>query len=267
MTSPATQLGTLRYETRGAAGWITLTRPERRNALDPDLIRDLFTAVSAVGGDREVRVVVITGTKDAFCAGADLAFVRSLEEPRQIVEEFLNPLTAVLRAIRELPKPVIAAVNGHCVAGGVELILCCDLIVAASEARIADGHARLGLLPAIGGAQALSRVLGPHKAKEMLFTGAAYTGAQLAALNLVNRAVPGADLDTAVSDLVTTLATRSPAGLARMKRMVNDEGSMPWELAARNELTHAEAHLAAATVAEGLAAFAEHRPPRFGPDQ
>lgn len=267
MTVPVTQFGTLRYEVRGPGGWVTLTRPERRNALGPDLIQDLATALSAAAADREVRAVVITGSDDAFCAGADLAFVKSLAKPKQIVEEFLLPLTAVLRAIREMPKPVIAAVNGHCVAGGVELILCCDLIVAASEARIADGHARLGLLPAIGGAQVLSRALGPHKAKELLFTGAAYTGEQLAQLGLVNYAVPGTELDTAVSDLVTTLAERSPSGLARMKRMVNDEDAMSWELAARNELTHTEAHLAGDTVTVGLTAFADRRTPHFGPDQ
>jgi enoyl-CoA hydratase/carnithine racemase len=218
-------------------------------------------------GDADVRAVVIVGTKDAFCAGADLKFVRSLKTPAEIVTKFLRPLTAVLAAIRELPKPVIAAINGHCVAGGVEMALCCDLIIAADDARIADGHARFGLLPAIGGAHLLSRALGPHKAKEMLFTGDSYSGAELAQLNLVNRAVPITDLESTVCELVDNLAARSPSGLARMKQMVNDGASMPWQLAASLELTLTEAHLGTGAPAEGLAAFAEHRTPMFGNDQ
>jgi enoyl-CoA hydratase len=157
------------------------------------VIENLSAALSAASEDRDGRAVVITGTDGAFCAGADLGFVKSLSEPTEVIERMLKPLTALLQAIRELPKPVIAAVNGHCVAGGVELSLCCDLILAANDARIADGHARFGLLPAVGGAQGLSRALGPHKAKELLFTGDAYSGAQLAQLNLVNRAVPAAN--------------------------------------------------------------------------
>jgi enoyl-CoA hydratase/carnithine racemase len=261
------QLRTLRYEIRDAGAWIIFTRPERRNALDSEMIADLQTALRRAAADHAVRAVVITGAGGAFCSGANLEFVRSLDGPREVVDEFLRPLTCALDAIRRLPKPVIAAVNGHCVAGGMEMILCCDLILAASDARIADGHARLGLLPAIGGAQGLAHALGPHKAKELLFTGDAYTGAQLAELNLINRAVPAAELESAAADLVTKLAARSPAGLARMKQMVNDESSMSWDLAARYELTLTEAHLRGGAHAEGLAAFAEKRPPRFEPGQ
>ncbi|GAA4025149.1 enoyl-CoA hydratase/isomerase family protein [Streptomyces plumbiresistens] len=261
------QATTLRYELRGPVAWIVLTRPERRNALGPEVIADLGRAVAAAREDDGVRVLVITGTDDAFSAGADLAFVRSLESPKDIVDRFLRPLTEVLRAIRELPKPVIAAINGHCVAGGLETALCCDLIVAAEDARIADGHARFGLLPAIGGAHLLSRALGPHKAKELLFTGDTFTGAQLAELGLVNRAVPGDRLEEAVTTLAESLAERSPSGLARMKEMVNDGGSVPWQLAAALELTLTEAHLGTGAPAEGLAAFAERRAPVFGPGQ
>ncbi|MFV8229994.1 enoyl-CoA hydratase/isomerase family protein [Mycolicibacterium peregrinum] len=258
---------TLRFERRAAGGWIIFTQPEQRNALSPQLIADLGAALSLARTDNGIRAVVITGTEDAFCAGADLKFVKSLRGPVDVVDEFLRPLTTVLTAIRELPKPVIAAINGHCVAGGLELALCCDLILAASDARIADGHARLGLLPAIGGASLLSRAIGPHKAKELLFTGDSYTGTELAELNLVNRAVPGADLESTVSALIDTLATRSASGLARMKQMVDDGGVLPWQLAANLELAITEAHLGTGAHLEGLAAFADRRTPRFGSHQ
>ena len=267
MTAQEHQFQTLRYERRGRGAWIVLTRPKQRNALSPQLIDDLGQSVELARKDTDVRVLVITGTEDAFCAGADLKHLRTLTTPAEIVNGFLRPLTNVLAAIRDLPKPVIAAINGHCVAGGIEMALCCDLIVAADDARIADGHARFGLLPAIGGANLLTRALGPHKAKELLFTGDTYTGAQLAELNLVNRAVPADELESTVTDLVTTLATRSPSGLARMKQMVNDGTSLSWQLAAALELSLTEAHLATGASAEGLAAFVERRPPQFGLNQ
>jgi enoyl-CoA hydratase len=266
VTESAEQFRALRYEHRGPAAWIVLTRPERRNPLSPDLVAELGRALGLAKDDDEVRVVVITGTDNAFCAGADLKFIRTLESPSDNVDRFLRPLTTVFTAIRELPKPVIAAINGHCVAGGVEMALCSDLIVAAEDALIADGHARFGQLPAIGGAHLLSRTLGPHKAKEMLFTGNSYTGAELAELNLVNRAVPREELESTVSALVETLASRSASVLARMKLMVNDGGDMTWRQAASFELSLAEANLSTAASAEGLAAFAERRTPRSAPN-
>ena len=263
----AEELGTMRYELRGAGAWIVFTRPERRNCLNDDVIAELRLCLARAAADPDVRAVVITGSGGAFCAGADLSFVQSLTGPKEIVARFLQPLTEALREIRELPKPVVAAINGHCVAGGVEMMLVCDLVLAAADATIADGHARHGLLPAIGGAHGLSRALGPHKAKEMLFTADSYTGAELAAMNLVNRAVPADQLGNATAALVATLAARSPSGLARMKQMVNAETDMSWEHSARYELAHAEAHLASGVPAEGLAAFLQRREPTFGPDQ
>ena len=260
-----TELETLSFERRGAGWWVTLTRPDRRNAIHPQLIADLEIALDAALQDKVVRAVVITGSEDAFCAGADLTFLHSLKgEPAAIVDQLLTPLSHLLGRVRSFPKPVIAAVNGHCVAGGLELVLCCDLVVVAEDAQIADGHARFGLLPAVGGAQGLMRAVGPALAKEMLFTGDGYTGAQMAAAGLASRAVPAADLEMTAVNLVEKLAERDPSGLQRMKQMINDEASMPWALAARYELALTEGHLASGAPAEGLAAFIEGRPPRFG---
>jgi enoyl-CoA hydratase/carnithine racemase len=145
----------------------------------------------------------------------------------------------------------------------MELVLCCDIILAGRDVRIADGHARYGLLPAMGSAQALTRAVGQFKAKEMLFTGADYSGAEMEAAGLVYRAVPTDELGAAAMELVETFAQHSPSGLRRMKQMVNDEADMPWHVASAYELALTEGHLGTADPQEGFAAFAERRQPRF----
>jgi enoyl-CoA hydratase/carnithine racemase len=244
-----------------------MTDAERMNALHPELVAALGRAISTADTDPDVRSLVITGTGKAFCAGADLAFVRSLgRDATAISTLFLQPLSAVLRSMRSCPKPIIAAINGHCVAGGLELVLACDLVIAAESAKISDGHARYGLLPAIGGAHQLSHVVGTMKAKEMLFTGAAYSAAEMQAAGLVSRTVADDELHDTATQLAETLAERSPAGLRLMKQMVHDETEMSWDTASRYELLTVERHLTTDDPFEGLDAFAEGRKPRFGPD-
>ncbi|WP_026911084.1 enoyl-CoA hydratase/isomerase family protein [Patulibacter minatonensis] len=261
-------MSTLDYELRGSVGWITMTRPDRMNALHPDLVADLGARIAQVAADPEVRCLVITGTGPVFCAGADLAFVRGLgHDAEAIVTQFLEPLSQVLRDLRALRKPVIAAINGHCVAGGLELALACDLVVAAESARISDGHAKYGLLPAVGGAHHLVRAVGTMKAKEMLFTGERYTASEMQAAGLVNRTVLDEELETATTELADGLAAGSPGGLRRMKQMVHDEADMTWDMAARYELALTEMHLTTPDPHEGVAAFVERRTPQFQADQ
>lgn len=259
-----TQLATVRYERRGAGGWIVLDRPGEMNALTPQMIDDLGLALDMADKDPSVRAVVLTGAGGAFCAGADLVFAKSLiDQPLRISTEFLAPFSAFLNRVSASSKPVIAVVDGVCVGGGLELVLRCDLVLAAEDARIADGHAKYGLLPTSGAAQLLSRAVGTFKAKEMLFTAAFYTGAQLAAAGLVNFTVPSAQLDTAATKLVAELADRSPTALSRMKELVRDEADMTRDAAARYELRAAENHFHAGIPREGITAFAEGRKPNF----
>lgn len=258
---------TLRYERRGAGAWLIMTRPEEMNAISPALIEDIGAALSHAEADDTVRALVLTGTGNAFCAGADLKFTSSLDgDTTAIVNRVLQPLSDLIRRIRAFRAPVIAAVNGHCVAGGLETVLCCDLVVAAENAVFCDGHSRYGLLPAVGGALGLARAVGPFKAKEMLFTGGRYSARQMEAAGLVGRVVPDEDLHKATEELVAELAERSPLGLRRMKEMVNDGMETPWDVAARHELTVAERHFASGVPAEGMQAFTERRRPVFGPD-
>lgn len=253
------------FERRGAGAWIVFNRPERRNPITLELIRDMDTALTEAEADPEVRVVVVTGSANAFCAGAELKNVKGLVEKGSSGggEDFLASLSALLRRLRAFPKPVIAAVNGYCMAGGLETVLCCDLVVAAESAVFSDAHARYGLLPAVGGAQGLVRAVGPFKAKEMLFTADRFTARDMLAAGLVNRVVPDEELHQATQALIDTLAARSSAGLRRMKQMVNDGIEVPWDVAARLELLMAEVHMRSDDAHEGLTAFAEKRPPKF----
>ncbi|MCY1210538.1 putative enoyl-CoA hydratase echA8 [compost metagenome] len=255
----------IKYERRGRAAWIVYNDPENMNAISPTQIAEVGEALTMAERDPDVAVVVLTGTGRAFCAGANLKVNSELlaDDVDRVVNEFLVPLKQLLRRYRESRKPVIAAVNGFCMAGGMETLLCCDLVVAVEGALMGDQHATFGLLPAVGGAQGLIRTLGMMRAKEMMFTGGRYTAQQLLDWGLVNKVVPAVQLQDAVDELVELLAQRSPAGLARMKQMANDEAEMPWEASTRYELALTIGHLTGGDVQEGMQAFIDKRAPKF----
>lgn len=252
-------------ERRGTGMWATFNRPNAMNAISPSFIAELDQVISAANDDDAVSALVITGSGKAFCAGADLRFVESLQgDPTAIANQFLRPLSQMLRRLRSLPKPVIAVVNGHCVAGGLELMLCCDLVVAAERgAAFSDGHARYGLLPAIGGPQGLARSVGMFKAKEMLFTADRYSAEQMERAGMVNWVVPDDELGSFTDQLVAKLATGSQLGIAAMKQMVNDGVDVSWDVAARYDLALNERHLGSGVPQEGVKAFVEGRTPTF----
>lgn len=259
---------TIDVQRRSGGLWLTFDRPQSLNAITPKLIAEVFHAICEVESDASVRAVVLTGRGRAFCAGADLKESLALKQkhgPLSSVEHFLEPLQRLHKAIRALPMPVVAAVNGYCMAGGLETILVCDLVIAAKSAVFSDAHARYGLLPALGGAQGLVRAVGPFRAKEMMFTANKYTADQMRAMGIVMDVVEDEQLENRVDEFLTLLSERSPEGIARMKRMVNDEAEMPWLQASNYELSIATNHLASsANLMEGLKAFNERRAPAFG---
>jgi enoyl-CoA hydratase/carnithine racemase len=181
---PDQQLTQVRYGRRGAAGWITLDRPAKRNALTPAMVGGLHQALDLADRDPALAAIVITGARPTFCAGADLGFFSGLlDEPdgcERFVAGLLRPLAAALARLRTSPRPVIAAVNGACAAGGVELAVACDLIVAATGATCTDAHSRRGLAPAIGGAAGLVRWLGAHRARQLMLLADSWHAATLA---------------------------------------------------------------------------------------
>lgn len=263
--SEGSNVGDVAYEIRGPAAWIRLDRPDAMNSLSPEVIAGLDDALGRARTDDDVRVVVVTGTGRAFCAGADLKAIRSMSEddPARNTLAFLKDAGKVFDGLEAFPKPSIAAVNGLALAGGLELVLCCDLVIAAESAKLGDAHANFGLIPGGGGSIRLPRKVGPTMAKYLLFTGEFLPAADLVASGLVNEVIPDEQLTERVDRLVEVIASKSPLGLNRMKQLVNDGLDQPVATGVRLELLASEAHASSLDVAEGLAAFQEKRPPRF----
>jgi enoyl-CoA hydratase/carnithine racemase len=254
----------IELEARGSLGWLRLRRPEARNALSGPLVAALARALDALEQDAAVRVVAITGTGRAFCAGADLAFASGRVDASGELLAFVADAAALVERVAAFPKPVIAAVNGVALAGGLELVLACDLVVAAESARLGDAHANYGLLPGAGGAARLSRRVGASRAKHLLFTGETLPASALFAMGVVNRIVPDAELEPTVEKLAEALAAKSGVGLSAMKRLVDEGLERPLSEALRLEQEALRTHVHTADLREGLAAFREKRAPRFG---
>lgn len=255
----------LLYELRGAAAWITLNRPDAMNSLSPGLVADLILATETAGADPTVRALVITGAGRAFCAGADLKFVNSVLAQGVTPEmtEYLENLMRAFNGLEALPKPVIAAVNGMALAGGLELVLACDLVIAAEDAQLGDAHANFGLIPGGGGSIRLPRRIGATQAKYLLYTGEFVQARDLIHTGLINKAVPGGELEQTVEALVATMAAKSPLSLRHMKRLVNEGWHQPLQAALRMELDAFAEHGRSRDLREGLAAFNEKRTPSY----
>ncbi|HTF35278.1 MAG TPA: enoyl-CoA hydratase-related protein [Myxococcota bacterium] len=253
----------IQIDRRGALAWLRLSRPKALNALSPDLVADFERALSSLEADASVRVLAITGTGRAFCAGADLAFALDSVDAGDALLAFVERAAALVEHVAAFPKPVIAAVNGLALAGGLELVLACDLVIAAESARLGDAHANYGLLPGAGGSARLARRLGASRAKSLLFTGELVAAPALVELGLVNRVVPDAELEGSVEKLAETLAAKSPLVLRAMKRLVDDGLDQSLAGALRLEQLALRAHVRTADLREGLAAFREKRAPRF----
>jgi 2-(1,2-epoxy-1,2-dihydrophenyl)acetyl-CoA isomerase len=239
---------------------LTLNRPDALNALNGPLRRELLAALKAAARDDGTRAVIITGAGRGFCAGADLRGGDAERAFRRVLTDEYNPLIA---AIRDLPKPVVAAVNGVAAGAGVSLALAADVVVAAEDARFVPAFGRIGLVPDSGLARVLVRGVGRHRAFEIL-TGERQLGAGDAGdLGLVAAVLPGDRLADAARDLARRLADGPTAAIGLTKRLLNtaEDASLSEALAAEAALQE----LAGRTAdhAEGVAAFAEKRDPRF----
>jgi enoyl-CoA hydratase len=252
-------------EKRDSAMWIRLNRPAELNALTHAMFDGCIAALDGAAGDPEVMVVVVTGTGRAFCAGADLKFL--LEIPPQqrddAINVYLHRASDLMTRFETFPKPVIAAVNGIATAGGMELVLSCDLVIAAKSASLGDGHANYGLLPGAGASVRLPRKIGPTRAKYLFFTGDLLPPVECLAMGLVNQVIDDAELEAAVDRLVKKIAAKSPIGLRRMKQLVDDGLNQPRDTAMRLELAVSALHTSSFDRNEGIAAFNEKRKPQF----
>lgn len=244
--------------------WLFMNRPAALNSLTDGLVAGLAAGIEEASRDMAVRAVVISGVGRAFCAGADLKYAVRYEGDQVTPSiDFLERVAALLNAIETAPQPVVAAVNGLALAGGLEIVLACDLVFAAESANFGDAHANYGLIPGGGASARLPRKVGPTRAKWLLFSGEFISAARAEQLGIVNEVVPDDQLGARVSEVVATLASKSPLGLKRMKELVNGALEQPLSTALRAELLASELHYRSLDMREGLEAFAAKRPPRF----
>lgn len=254
-------------EVERADGIVTLTldRPERKNAVTPQMWVDLAVLFTEIADRREDRVLVITGAGDAFCSGADLAAAGENGGPPG-VGGGVAMMRAVGRAalrLHELPIPVIAAVNGVAAGAGCNLALGCDLIVASDRARFSEIFARRGLALDFGGSWLLPRIIGLHRAKELALLAEVIDAAEAERIGLVNRVVPHDELMDEVYGLAGRLAAMPPIQLAVIKRQLDDGLGRTMAEAVEAEGIAQSLMFSSADTAEALLAFFEKRPPRF----
>ena len=260
-----TQLAAVGKRHEDATVWLRLQRPAAMNAISTELLDELNLALDEIEADRAVRVVVLTGMGRAFCAGADLKALSSDTgsiDPSRVVD-FVAYAGQTIERLAALGHPVIAGVNGLALAGGLELLLACDIVVASTAARIGDAHANYGLIPGAGGSVRLARAVGTQMAKYLALTGQHFPPSSPVLAGLVSEIVGPDELDNRLSELATTLADKSPLGLGRMKRLMNDAPDQSLHDALAAEQRALSEQCRSQDFAEGIAAFADHRTPCY----
>jgi len=257
---------TIQLEMREAIALITLNRPLALNALTVVMGQEFRSAMNEAR-ERGARAVVLTGAGRAFCAGGDLREMQRIAEKEGRLEAFFDePLSLIhdcVRLIRETPLPVIAAVNGVATGGGCNFALACDIVLAAESAQFNQAFIKVGLTPDCGGTFILPRLVGWHRATELLMTGDMVDARRAAEMGMINRVVADEELMTEALNLAERLASAPTAALARIKSLI--ERSATNDYNAQLDLEH-KAQLQSGKTRdfrEGVAAFIEKRPPVF----
>ena len=216
-------MSTVLLEKHDGFAIVTLNRPQAMNALSRDLRRDFVAAFTTCTEDPDIRVVILTGKGKAFCAGFDLKELGS-NDTANTAEEADN---LVARAMKAFDGPIIGAINGHCITGGFEMALACDILIASDHARFADTHARVGMLPGWGLSQKLPRLIGLSRAREMAFTGAPIFAQQAYEWGLVNHVVTEDELLPRAIKMAQDMCACVPQVLQHYQTLIEDGYSMP----------------------------------------
>jgi methylglutaconyl-CoA hydratase len=259
----------LRFDAPGPVARITLSRPEVRNAFDEALIAELTAALGDVRSafetapERAPRALVLAGDGPAFCAGADMNWMRkSVRYTRDENEADAARFASMLRALDELPIPTIARVHGASLGGGMGLICCCDLVVAAETAEFGFTEARLGIAPAVISAFVLPKI-GAAAARRYFLTAEIFPASVARSIGLVHEVVPADSLDAMIDLLATAIAGNGPLAVAASKRLIRDHAALGREGAIENAVRVIAGLRASAEGQEGLGAFLEKRRPAW----
>lgn len=247
------------YEVHHGAAWITLNRPDNRNALSAVLVVELYDHLRRACEDAAVRSIVLTGNGPAFCAGADLKSPpgETIEGGRAV------PFPEVLNAILEAPKPVIAAINGAAFAGGLGLVGASDIVITDEAAQFSFSEVRIGVIPAVISVVCLPK-LGRHHATRLFVTGERFDGRQAVGYGLAHRAVPGSDLRTAVEAEIEAINQGGPIAVAEAKRLVRVVSELSIQDGFQATAEWSVRLFRSEEAAEGMAAFREKRKPNWG---
>ena len=252
----------LRVEIDGPVATLTLDRPEALNALTVAVKVALRDALEAIAADRTVRAVILTGAGRGFCAGQDLA-ERDLPDAAPPDVELRERYNPIIRVLRSMGQPVIAAVNGVAAGAGASLAFACDLRIAATDARFVLAFGRIGLVPDSGATWFLPRLVGAARAAEIALVGDPIPAEEALRIGLVSSVVPADDLMTEARSLAGLLAARAPLALALTKSALERAATIDLETALEGEAKLQGIAGASADHAEGLAAFRAKRAPRF----
>ncbi|HEY8979750.1 MAG TPA: enoyl-CoA hydratase-related protein [Streptomyces sp.] len=243
---------------------ITLNRPEALNALIPAQRDEIIGLLEAASADPGVRVVVLTGTGRGFCAGADLRGGTVKEVlPGDVARTLRVGAQRLVGAVLDCEKPVIAAVNGTAAGLGAHLAFACDLVIAAESSRFIEVFVRRGLVPDGGGAYLLPRLIGVHRAKELMFFGDSLSAPEAERVGLVNKVVPDGELAKSAQEWASRLATAPTRSLALTKQLLNASLDSDRATAFAAEAAAQEINMTTADAREGLRAFVERRSPEF----
>jgi enoyl-CoA hydratase len=252
----------LLVEMDGAIAIVSMNRPKALNALDYDTLTELGQAMGQLADNAAVKVVVLTGAGDkAFVAGADIAYMLNLTSLQ--AQAFSRHGQAVFNQIENMPKPVIAAVNGFALGGGCELSMACDIRVASEKAKFGQPEVSLGIMAGFGGTQRLSRLVNAGVAKEMLYTGDIYDAQAALRVGLVSKVVVPEELMNTCLNMARRIASMSPIGVRFTKEAVNQGFNMDQDKAMNIEADLFGVIFATNDQKEGVSAFLEKRKADF----
>jgi len=250
------------YEKRDGIATITINRPQAMNAMNAETIPEILSGLEDAEKDENVRVVVITGAGEkAFCAGLDLKPMRDINVIKAVETSRLGQKLTL--AIEELGKPVIAAINGYALGGGLELAMACDIRIASEKARVGQPEVNVGLIPGWGGTQRLPRLVGKGIAKELIFTGKMIDAKTAERIGLVNMVVPPERLKSAVEELAKEIMSKSPIAIKLVKELINNSIETDQSTGLIHEAEAFGILSSTEDYREGISAFLEKRKPEY----
>lgn len=255
---------TLRYGVHDAVATIELARPDKRNAVNAQMFTELGDAAERAAADPGIRAVLVKGQGPSFCAGIDVTLLGQLAGTRGArFRSFVRTAQRPFLALAQMDKPTVAAVQGHAVGAGFQLALACDLRLAAEDARFAVLEVRFGLVPDLGGIHRLTRLVGPARTKDLVWSGRTIEVDEAERLGLVNRVVPAETLAKEAEAYIRELVAAPPIPVSLTKTLIGRSGETSLEAALERDAQAQTTAVESEDHREAVAAYLEKRPPRF----